>query len=752
MKLRYRIQINGVVQGVGFRPFVYNLAKSLNLKGFVSNDTTGVIIEIEGENTLLDKFLNGLKKERPSISQIYKIKIEKLQPKNYHDFIIEKSISNEEITLDILPDIATCKYCLKEMYDFLNKRYLYPFINCTLCGPRFTIIESLPYDRENTVMRKFKMCPECYREYKDPKDRRFHAQPIACPKCGPYLELYDKNKKKIAERKKALDLTIKFLKENKIIAIKGIGGFHIICNATNEGIINILRKRKKRLKKPFAVMFKDLKQIEKYCYLTLEEKKLLTSPSSPIVVLESKGKLPENIAPGLKKIGAFLPYSPLHYLILYEIDFPIIATSGNFSEEPIIINNEEALKKLVYIADYILVHNRDIKRRADDSVIKVINKIPTFIRRARGYTPLPIFLPFKTKKKILAVGSREKNTFAIAFNNKIILSQHLGDIDTLENLKVFEETIFDFMNLYKFKPDIIVADLHPGYETTKWAENFSKKEKIPLIKVQHHFAHILSCIAENELFEDKVLGISWDGTGYGEDGTVWGGEFLIVKNGNYKRIATFRNFKLIGSEKAIKDPRRIALSLLFEIYGEKAFKLPLKFLKTFSENELKTLYVVWKKGINSPLCSSVGRLFDAISALIDLNYFNTYEGECPMMLEDLVDFQCRDYYPFEIKDEFFIDWEPMIKEIVEKKENSKIIASKFINTLAKICEKIALRIGIKTVALSGGVMVNRPLVERITEFLTKKGFKVFQQKMVPPNDGGLSLGQALYPILQAARE
>lgn len=752
MKLRYRIQINGVVQGVGFRPFVYNLAKSLNLKGFVSNNTTGVVIEIEGENTLLNKFLNRLKEERPSISQIYKIKIEKLQPKNYQDFIIEKSISNEEITLDILPDIATCKYCLEEMCDPLNRRYLYPFINCTLCGPRFTIIESLPYDRENTVMRKFKMCSKCYKEYKDPKDRRFHAQPIACPKCGPYLELYDKNKKKIAEREKALDFTIKFLKENKIIAIKGIGGFHIICNATNEEIINILRKRKKRLKKPFAVMFKDLKQIEKYCYLTLEEKKLLTSPSSPIVLLESKGKLPKNIAPGLKKIGAFLPYSPLHHLILYKIDFPIIATSGNFSEEPIIIDNEEAFKKLVYIADYILVHNRDIKRRADDSVIKVINKIPTFIRRARGYTPLPIFLPFKIKKRVLAVGPREKNTFAIAFNNKIILSQHLGDIDTLENLKVFEEAIFDFMNLYKFKPDIIVADLHPGYETTKWAEEFSKKEKIPLIKVQHHFAHILSCIAENELFEDEVLGISWDGTGYGEDGTVWGGEFLIVKKGNYKRITTFRNFKLIGSEKAIKDARRIALSLLFEIYGEKAFELPLKFLKTFSENELKALYIAWKKGINSPLCSSVGRLFDAISALIDLNYFNTYEGESPMMLEELVDLRLKDYYPFGIKNKFYIDWEPMIKEIVEKKENPKIVASKFINTLAKICEEIALKIGIKNVALSGGVMVNRPLIERITELLTKKGFKVFQQKMVPPNDGGLSLGQALYPILQAARE
>ena len=305
MKLRYRIQINGVVQGVGFRPFVYNLAKSLNLKGFVSNNTTGVVIEIEGENTLLNKFLNRLKEERPSISQIYKIKIEKLQPKNYQDFIIEKSISNEEITLDILPDIATCKYCLEEMCDPLNRRYLYPFINCTLCGPRFTIIESLPYDRENTVMRKFKMCSKCYKEYKDPKDRRFHAQPIACPKCGPYLELYDKNKKKIAEREKALDFTIKFLKENKIIAIKGIGGFHIICNATNEEIINILRKRKKRLKKPFAVMFKDLKQIEKYCHLTLEEKKLLISPSSPIVLLESKGKLPKNIAPGLKKLERF---------------------------------------------------------------------------------------------------------------------------------------------------------------------------------------------------------------------------------------------------------------------------------------------------------------------------------------------------------------------------------------------------------------------------------------------------------------
>lgn len=746
MLKRYKIEIKGVVQGVGFRPFVYQLASFLKLKGFVSNTSTGVIVEVEGEEKFLNIFLKKLKTEKPPLSQIYSFKVETLSLIGFKDFIIEKSKKDREVTLDILPDVAVCEHCLKELFNPKDRRFSYPFINCTLCGPRFTILEKIPYDRENTVMKVFKMCENCYKEYTNPLDRRFHAQPIACPQCGPQVELFDCKGNKIAEKEEALRRAIEFLKKGYIVAVKGIGGFHLFCLATNEIAIALLRKRKRRLKKPLAVMFKDLAQVEAYCNLTPEEKRVLVSFTRPIVLLENKGLLPEIIAPGLKRIGAFLPYSPLHYLILKELESPVIATSGNFSDEPIVIKNEEAFKKLTSLSDYLLLHNREILRRNDDSVIKIIGGQTVFIRRARGYVPLPIFLPSEVNKKVLAVGAREKNTFAIGFKNKIILSQHVGDIKNLENLKIFEETLKDFLKLYEFEPEVVVCDKHPFYETTYWAKNFAKEREIPLLKIQHHYAHILSCMAENSLF-DEVLGIAWDGTGYGDDETIWGGEFLIVRKNTYQRIAQFKTFPLIGGEKAIKEPKRVALALLFEIYGEKLFEKSLKFLKLFKKQELNFLYQIWKKRINSPLTSSCGRLFDAISALLGINYVNHYEGESPMKLEDLFDYQVKDHYPIEIyvsEGKYIIDWKLMIEEIIFGKESISVKVSKFINTLAKICLEIVLRIGIEKVCLSGGVMVNKPLVERIIKLLSKQGFKVFYHTKVPPNDGGLCLGQAFY--------
>ena len=739
---RLRVHIKGAVQGVGFRPFVYRIAKELELKGFVINNSSGVYIEVEGEEERLNTFLLRLNREKPPLARVYSQEVQFLEPANYKDFEIRKSSEEGEKEVLVLPDIATCEDCLRELFDPKDRRYRYPFINCTNCGPRFTIIEKLPYDRENTTMKVFKMCPECKGEYENPLDRRFHAQPNACPKCGPWVSLY-KGKDLIAEREEALKILIEAIKKGKIVAVKGIGGFHLICDATNEESVKTLRKRKRRSEKPFAVMFKDLKQVEDFANSTDLEKALLISPERPIVLIKKKRDLAPSVSPFLKRVGAFLPYSPLHHLILSELEFPVVATSGNISDEPIVKDNEEALNKLADLADLILVHNREIKRRCDDSVVKVVGGVPTPIRRSRGYVPLPVELPFKLPKKVLAVGGMLKNTFAIGFGNKVILSQHVGDIENLTTLKVFEESVLDLMKLYEFEPDVIVCDMHPRYETTRWAEEFARKRGIPLLKVQHHHAHVLSCMAENGL-KGKVLGIAWDGTGYGEDGTLWGGEFLISDYTSYERVFYFKPVILIGGEKAVKEPRRVALSILFELFGEETLNLDLPPVRTFKGSDLKNLYVAWKRGINSPPSSSVGRLFDALASILDLRQTLSYEGQGAMMVEDLYDPTVKDGYPYEIRGRQ-IDLRESFREVLKEKDK-KVAVSKFINTLAEICLEIAKRTEIEKVCLSGGVMQNDPLVSRIKELLSKEGFKVYTHQRVPPNDGGISLGQTVYAI------
>jgi hydrogenase maturation protein HypF len=736
--MRMKLEIIGAVQGVGFRPFVYRLAKELDLRGWIINTPEGVKIEVEGEN--LDVFLKRLQEEKPPLAYIYSISFEYAEEVGYTDFEIRESHSEGKREVFILPDVGTCDECLKEVFDPKDRRYMYPFTNCTHCGPRFTIIEKLPYDRPNTTMKVFKMCQECEREYNDPTNRRFHAQPNACPKCGPRVFLYDKECNLLGESEEAIDLAIQAVKEGKIVAVKGIGGFHLICDATNEKAVNTLRMRKRRQEKPFAVMFKSLQQLKEYARPTNLEEALFSSPQRPIVLIEKvQDSLPETIAPGLKRIGAFLPYSPLHYIILSKLDVPIVATSGNYSEEPIVKDNEEALNKLSEIADLILVHNREIKRRCDDSVVKVVGGIPLPIRRSRGYAPLPVKLPYKLKNKVLATGGMLKNTFAIAWNDKVFISQHVGDVENYQTLKSFEEMVFDLMNLYQFEPEVVVCDMHPRYETTKWAEFFSEERNIPLLKVQHHYAHILSCMAENGI-EDEVLGIAWDGTGYGEDGTLWGGEFLVCHYRNYKRVYHFKPFRLIGGEKAVKEPRRVALSLLLELFGEKAldFNLP------FDRKELEMLFNAWSKGINSPFSSSVGRLFDAVCSLLGIRHINNYEGQSAMILEDLYNPTIKDHYSYSIEGQI-IDWRTTILDILQDKEREKV-PSRFINTLAKIALDIARRVGIEKVCLSGGVMQNDPLVSKIKEELTKDGFLVYTHQKVPANDGGLCLGQVAYVI------
>lgn len=522
MTKRLSIKIKGAVQGVGFRPFVYRLAKGLGLFGFVINDSSGVYIEVEGEKDKLEEFLKRLNTEKPPLARIHSVDFSFLQPAGYEDFEIKESLEEGQKEVFVLPDMSTCEDCLRELFDPKDRRYLYPFINCTNCGPRFTIIEKLPYDRPNTTMKVFQMCSECAKEYHDPSDRRFHAQPNACPVCGPWLSLYSSDGKFLEEREKALRLTVELLKDGKIVAVKGIGGFHLMCDATREEAVSLLRERKRRKEKPFAVMFKDKYQIFQYAKPSDLELALLILPERPIVLIDYKGGLAPSVSPRLKKVGAFLPYSPLHHILLNELEFPVVATSGNMSDEPIVKDNHETLTRLSKLADYILIHNRDIKRRADDSVVKVIGGIPTPIRRSRGYAPMPISLPFSLRRKVLAVGGMLKNTFALGFSDRVIISQHVGDVENLETLKAFEEMVFDLMELYQFEPELIVCDMHPRYETTRWAEDFAREKGVPIVKLQHHFAHILSCMAENQL-EAEVLGIAWDGTGYGEDGRLWGG-------------------------------------------------------------------------------------------------------------------------------------------------------------------------------------------------------------------------------------
>lgn len=749
MRKALQIKIVGVVQGVGFRPFVYRLARELSLFGWVLNSLEGVRIHIEGPEGKLYQFVKSLERGIPPHAKIYHIEIKEVPAEGFKDFQVIKVEKETEVELDILPDLGICKDCLFELFDKRNRRYLYPFITCTNCGPRFSIIEKIPYERENTTMKVFPLCEACREEYENPLDRRFHTEPIACPVCGPMIELYTNQGEKLAVKHEALFLARKFLKEGKILAVKGLTGFHLMARADDSQIIEALRKRKKRSKKPFAVMFCNVEVLERYVELIEEDKKLLQSPKAPILLLPDKGYLPENLKEGLNTLGVFLPYTPLHQLLLKDLPFPLIATSGNFSDEPIVFENEEAFEKLSQIADYLLLHNRHIIRSLDDSVIKRTGNLYIFIRRSRGYAPLPVFLKFHTKKVILAVGAQERNTFSLAFKNKIITSQHLGDIDNLHNLWHFEKSVFDFLKLYRLKPEVILCDLHPRYETTRWAIEFSEKEGIPLLRLQHHLAHIYSVLAEKEYQpEEEILGISWDGTGLGFDKTIWGGEVFKIKGTQFERIFTLRPFTLIGGEVAVKDTRRIALSLLFELFDEGALSLNLPFLRTLSEKELSYIYTAWKRKINSPLCSSIGRLFDGFSALLGICYYNTYSGEAPMRLESLYRPDLKGAYYFSFKDEFYIDWEEAVREALKDFKNPSIGATKFINGLSTVILEIARLSGIEKVALSGGVFMNGPLLLKATRLLKERGFQVLRNEAFPPNDGGISLGQAFYGVLK----
>jgi len=751
MKRRVKIIIHGVVQGVGFRPFVYRLATELGIKGWIINSSQGVFIDAEGYDKTVYDFITRLKTEKPKNSYIHSFEYSYLDPAGFDKFEINESKESGAKTALVLPDISTCDDCLKEIFDLNDRRYLYPFTNCTNCGPRFSIIKSLPYDRANTSMSEFEMCPDCYAEYTDPLNRRFHAEPIACPGCGPQVELLDWNGNYLTSKNDAVLAAAELITKGMIIALKGIGGYQLICDARSSDAIKTLRTRKHRNEKPFALMFSNLESVKNECEVSAEEERLLTSVESPIVLLEKKrgfkSILSDECAKGNPYLGVMLPYSPLHHILIRKLKIPVVATSGNISEEPICIDEKSALEKLGDIADYFLVHNRKIMRHVDDSISRIISSREMLIRRARGYAPLPVEVEGLDGQQVMAAGAHLKNTVALNKGNNVFISQHIGDLENAESISAFKNVIYDLENFYELTPAVNVCDLHPDYISTKYAKELDKN----LLQVQHHWAHVLSCIAENNI-EGDVLGVSWDGTGYGTDGTIWGSEFLISAGKEFKRAAFLKPFRLPGGEKAIHEIWRIGYSLLYEVFGSEAGK----YIK-HEEKELNIIEQMIKKGLNSPITSSMGRLFDGIASILGIRQIANFEAQGAMELEFAASLLTplhmemgKNNYTFSLEENngiMIINWHDMLKEIVTDLINGiskNIISIKFHNTLVEMIIFIAIKVNLEKVVLTGGCFQNKFLIENTIGKLQEKGFKVYRHQRVPTNDGGISLGQIKY--------
>lgn len=739
---------------MGFRPFVYQLAAKHTLKGWVCNTSEAVKISIEGEAETIEQFLLDLREQAPPRAHIEDITTTYCPATNYENFEIRHSIAEEGKYQLISPDIATCQDCLKEILNPDDRRYRYPFTNCTNCGPRFTIIKDIPYDRPLTTMNHFQMCPECQREYDDPLDRRFHAQPNACPRCGPTLELVDANGNPI-DGADTITTTSQLLREGKIIAIKGLGGFLLACDATNQAVIDRLRQRKKRPSKPLAIMVSSIEETRKYCYVSDEEEKLLTSPHSPIVLLRWKtmSEVSPAVAPNLKYLGVMLPYTPLHHLLLAETGLPLVMTSGNLSEEPIAKDNDEAIRRLKGITDYFLIHNRDIYARYDDSVTMVERGVTQLVRRARGYAPYPTHLPFKSQQ-ILGCGAEEKNTFCLTRDNHAFVSQHIGDMENLETIEHFENTISLYKRLFRIEPRIIAHDLHPEYLASKYAQELATKTNIRLVPVQHHHAHIVSGMVDNGI-KTPVIGVALDGTGFGTDGNIWGGEFLVVDYQRFTRMGHLEYLPLPGGAAAIKKPYRTTIGYLLSLLGETALKPDLPFLKQVDSVEIDIIQKLIEKKINSPLTSSCGRLFDAVSALLSIRGTIDYEAQAAIELEMLAHDEVNetDSYPFSIVEQddlSVVKLQDLFSAIIydlQSNTTRATIAAKFHNTIAqmikRLCQVISNKTSITQVVLSGGVFQNRLLLRKAVSLLEDGGFTVFTHQQVPCNDGGISLGQAV---------
>jgi len=779
------ISVKGVVQGVGFRPFVYGLATRLNLHGWVCNTSGGVEIVVQGPTSNIENFIHDLKTEAPPLAKIDDVtEYDELSSIEYSSFDIRPSTSVEAAFQPISADVAICPDCERELFDPRDRRYLYPFINCTNCGPRFTIIQDIPYDRPNTTMAEFLMCEHCGTEYNNPLDRRFHAQPIACPQCGPFVALRDIHPQfsginsKISSiecRTSAILKARKLLCEGYIVGVKGLGGFHLACDASNSLSVEELRDRKGRLAKPFALMAADIDVVRSICQLSSEEEALLTSREKPIVLLAKKPhnerayKISKWVAPNLDYLGIMLPYTPLHHLLLNQTDpllgvepVPplLVMTSGNYSEEPIATDDEDALSRLAPLADAFLIHNRQIHIRCDDSVVRVDHGRLTidhesdemlhrpssvvYLRRSRGYAPYPVKLPFEVKPT-LAVGGELKNTFCLTRDRYAFLSHHIGDMENAETYESFEQGIKHLSHIFRVEPELIACDLHPNYFSTQYAQ----KLDAPRLGVQHHHAHIVSCMADNGLDDRRLIGLSFDGTGYGTDGAIWGGEVLLASFADFERFAHLEYLPLPGGDAAIRSPWRIAAGYAHALAIE-IDELP--FLRNADPQALNILRQQIDKKINSPLTSSMGRLFDAVASLIGLRNEVTYEAQAAIEMEGLAKpfVTVAQPYPYEITNGNNIGLKSLLQSIVEDvrlKKSTEIISARFHRTIADIavnsCERACQASGLKEVALSGGVWQNQVLLDLVRDGLLKNGFVVYFHRQVPTNDGGLSLGQAI---------
>ncbi|MBU4302729.1 MAG: carbamoyltransferase HypF [Actinobacteria bacterium] len=743
-----RINVKGIVQGVGFRPFVYRVAQERGVKGTVSNTTAGVDIRVHGDNGQVRLFLDALRDEAPPQAVIEELRVRETEPFKADSFEIVPSGGDGEKSVLVSPDLATCKDCVRELFDESDRRFRYPFINCTNCGPRFTIISDTPYDRPLTSMAGFTMCPDCEREYHDPLNRRYHAQPNACPACGPNLWLADREGKRLEGN--AILEAARLLGDGKIVAIKGLGGFHLACDATSDLAVGELRARKRRYAKPLAVMVGSIEQAKEYCESGVDEEALLASTKSPIVLLLEKENSPisRRVAGRLAHQGLFLPYTPIHHLLMAEVGFPLIMTSGNVSSEPIITDNRKALRELSGIANGFLLHDRDILVRYDDSVTRVLEGKEYPIRRSRGYAPYPIRLKPASRVEVIALGAELKNTFCLLRGDQAFVSQHIGDMETLEELDHFNEALASMKRLFSLNPQVVSHDLHPDYLTTHMASDIP----LPAVGVQHHHAHIVSCMADNRI-EGEVIGVAWDGTGYGEDGTIWGGEFMLCDEKGYRRLAHLYPYPMPGSDACIYQLHRMAMGVLSETCDKPEAALArLRGLQDVSDEEGAVLILQLEKGLNSPLTSSAGRLFDVTAFMAGIRSIAEYDGQAACELE-AVALGTREHYEFILdksSEPWIIDTRPLFREIMADLETGTDpgeIAGKFHRTMAlaivETCVELNRETGIGRVALSGGVFQNKLLISKVVQGLRTSGLEPLVHHRVPCNDGGISLGQAV---------
>ena len=735
---RLRVSIFGAVQGVGFRPFVFRLAAELGLEGWVLNGPYGVVIEVDGGAELLERFAARVMAEKPRAAVVAAVETVWLDAAGFSGFEIKKSEGAAAPSAWVLPDLATCPDCLAEIFAPGERRRGYAFTNCTLCGPRFTIQTGIPYDRPNTTMADFPLCPACRAEYEDPRDRRFHAQPIACPACGPRLWLEDAEGRGIPGPD-ALGRAAELIRAGRVVALKGIGGFLLLCDARSAAAVTLLRERKRRHEKPFAVLFPDLACVRQACVVSEPEAGWLESAAAPIVLLRRRPEQPLvalEAAPGNPWLGALLPYAPLHHLLMRELGFPVVATSGNLSEEPIAKDNEEAKSRLRGLADAFLLHDRPIARHADDSIVRLARGRQLVLRRARGLAPLPLRTA-RTLRPVLALGAHLKNTIALAWQRQIVVSQHLGDLETASSLEAFRAAIRDLSRLYGFKPELAACDLHPDYASSRHAESLG----LPVVRVQHHHAHVAALMAEQDI-APPVLGVAWDGLGLGTDGTIWGGEFLAVYETGFKRVGHLRTFPLPGGEAAIREPRRCALGLLAEMGAD------LGRLERLFPEGWEAARRLPQSAALSPRTSSAGRLFDGLASLAGLRQTNAFEGQAAMALEHCLSAGETGAYPSRLRlaDAIVADWEPAVRAALADLDQGVpvgVVSARFHNGLARTIVEAAQAVGLERVALTGGVFQNAYLSDRTARLLEAAGFQVYTHQRLPPNDGGLSAGQAL---------